>query len=203
MQPSHSQDIRAPHRQAVNCCYCSACLQKSNPLNAALPGDDCCPAVQCHPASALCRYPTSPCSAAWVHIPWDMSDALWSSWSRDWERGLSAEGLGVGTSIPGFVPASLAVDGSCALCCWEGGGWHEANRSPLMKPTQLIRVLSGLCTTRPSRWFGHNSLLMPHALATGHRRATLTSLCSVAGADPNEANGLRRVSGVWFLLIMT
>lgn len=34
---------------------------------------------------------------------------------------------GVGTGIPSFVPARSAADGGCALCCWEGGGWHAAN----------------------------------------------------------------------------
>lgn len=33
------------------------------------------------------------CSTTWVHIAWDVLDALWSSWSGDWEGGLLGEGL--------------------------------------------------------------------------------------------------------------
>lgn len=52
-EPSCSQDVCALHRWAVNCCYCSACLRKRNPPNAALPRGGSCPAVQYHQASSL------------------------------------------------------------------------------------------------------------------------------------------------------
>lgn len=109
----------------------------------------------------------------------------------------------MGTGVPSCVPASSGADGGCALYCWEDvGGWHAANGSPLTKPTQLIRVLGGTCTTLPSLWFSHDPLSMPHGPATGQRCATLTGVWFVSGAEMNEGNGLRRVRGFCFSLFM-
>lgn len=108
-----------------------------------------------------------------------------------------------GTTIHRFLPSSSAVDGSCGMCCCQGGmGVARSNKLiHLMKP-RADSVLSGLCTTLPSLWFGCDPLSISHASAIRHGCAMLMGFCFVSGAELNEGGGLRKVRVFWFSLFM-